>query len=245
MRSSAENYIARDKSLELDPTKQVKTVRHLEKSLPADESPVFEASDDLNNEEFINANDPENKFVPIEEVADPDSDFVEKEEKEELGQEEGAGEETGEEEMEDDNDVDEVRKSISDYSFKTRGSKFSNLESFHVDHEKGEMLAVGSAEGMLAHENEKDKDDNDSELAEADSREPGRGKTILRYGRKEGHDNLKTLSDSKRERAARGVVREFIHQPLESAKDIKREEESEKIDKGNKSLFRRFLNRLN
>ncbi len=213
MRSSAENYIARDKSLELDPTKQVKTVRQLEKSLPVDETPFFEASDDVNSEEFVNANDPENKFVPIEEVADPDSDFLEKEEEEsevELGEPE-VNEELPE------GGLEEVRRSISDYSFKRRGSKFSNLESFHVDHDKGEMLAVGTTEDKPDHEDVKEKDEDEFELAEADSSEakygrmPGRLDDTNKYGGDQKRiDNLKTWNDNKRQRAERGLIRRFL-----------------------------------
>jgi len=160
MRNSAENYIARDKSLELDQTKEIKTTRQLEKSLPVDRS----------------------------------------------------------EEIDDAQNIEEVRKSIGDYSFKHRGSKYSDLESFHVDHDKGEMLAVGATDGELNHEDVKDRHEDEFELAEVDNSEAKRGKMVRKeeYNREtpkmpgSGHDNLKTWNDDKKERDKRGIIRKFF-----------------------------------
>ena len=191
----------------------------------------------------------EKKFVPIEEVADSDADFFDKEE-EGAGDDEANEEEAEHEEADDESQIEEVRKSIGDYTFKQRGSKFSNLESFHVDHDNEEVLAVGANAELTAEDVEEKEDD--FELAGVDNSE-------AKIGKMPGHlsmdpkrtrtprriDNLKTWNDNKRQRAERGAIREFIDQPLESSEDIKREEELEKINQDNKSLFRRFLDRLN
>lgn len=195
--------------------------RQLGKSLPINQSPVSDSSDDLDNEEFVNANDPENKFVPIEEVADPDSDFSDENWEKKLSGKEISSEEVAEEVAEEAADADkieEIRRNISsDYSFKHRGSKYGNLEAFHVDHDKEEMLAVGDTDGEFDYEDEDEdevEDENELELAGINNetkRKEVFDKHEYNSEKGVGHENLKTWDDNKHQRNKRGIIRSFLN----------------------------------
>lgn len=119
--------------------------------------------------------------------------------------------------------MESVRKDISGYSSGTIGNA-GQLESFHVDHDKGEVISV--------REKEKDFEGDLPEalgsmsLKEAPSEEElseygiskdrkigwgflGKGE-LPKYVRHSDGDNLKTMPDRKPQRANRGLIKKFL-----------------------------------
>jgi hypothetical protein len=218
MKKSTEKLFP-DKSLEFDKTKQIKTERQLDKMRPINDAPFFEASDDSRAEDFVNANDPEKKYIPIEEVADSESDFTEQEnaEDEELEDEE-LEDEVGEEDSLEKDELEETRKSFGEYEYIQTGSKYGNLESFHVDHDREELLAVGREIEEEAEVSKTVKgEDMDLKFADLDKGAATHESIYLpNYSnRKIGwtgkkNENLKTRDDSERAREHRGLIRRFL-----------------------------------
>jgi hypothetical protein len=195
-----------------------------EKSLPVDQSPVFDPAEDLNNEDFVNANDPERKFIPINEVEDKDSDFTEKmDDKEEVDDEpsdehkldeawQAMQEDSGKEELA------QVRKDIGHYTYK--GPDNVALASFHVDHDNEEMIGVVE-EGLESFRPTDPETIQDAPLEEefADINVTRDKKIsagvfpegVRRYrDNRNSNENLKTMPDSKIQKNNRGLIRKFL-----------------------------------
>lgn len=180
-----------------------------EKLLPVDETPTFDKSDDRNNEEFINANDPENKFIPINEVPDVIS---EEETEEEEDYDRGEVVDTSKE-------IERVRQDIGNYNYQEKGSN-GKLESFHVDHDNKEITAI---RGDEVYNEPTDPDfikDAPSEEEFAEVSVMGDRKmsplsateSARKYkdNRSNASDNLKTMPEAKIQRANRGLIRKFL-----------------------------------
>ena len=87
----------------------------MEKYLPVDKSPIHDHHD--GEDDYVNANDPERRFVPIEDVADPDSDFTAKEVNSEFINDEPINLD----ELDKEAALGLVRKDIKDYTYKEQG----------------------------------------------------------------------------------------------------------------------------
>ncbi len=105
-----------------------------EKLLPVDETPVFDKSDDPNNEDFVNANDQKRKFIPINEVPDLSAEEIEENEDEDPGEVDDSEEE-----------IERVRHDIGNYNYQEHGSN-GKLESFHINHDDEEIIGVRGSE---------------------------------------------------------------------------------------------------
>ncbi len=75
---------AANKDLARDKTKDVATSRHLEKDRYLGEAPLFKDEEAIEDEELVNANDPEKRFVPINEVPDRIDEIEEEGEKADI-----------------------------------------------------------------------------------------------------------------------------------------------------------------
>ena len=183
-----------------------------EKYLPVDKSPVFDRHDDPNNEDFVNANDPERKFVPINEVADKNADFTDsldaKEEEIEIN-----------EPVDEQKELEEVRKDIGHYTY--TGPDNVALASFHVDHDKEEMIGV-TEEGLASFRPTDPETIEDAPLEEEFAETNiTRDKKVSamsvpendrRYkDNRSDKENLKTMPENKVERGNRGLIRKFLH----------------------------------
>lgn len=177
-----------------------------ENNLPINQAAEYEPSEDLNNEEFVNAN--EKKFIPLEEFADPDSDFTEKQDEQAEEMEEA-----------DSSALESVRQDIKDYDYKCYGNTEGKMESFHVDHDNKEVAAIyneserreGEAEPILAEEAHLEEEFADKNI-EADAKmsiDAKRDRNDRRAYRQDA-ENLKTMSDSKLQRANRSLIRKFL-----------------------------------
>lgn len=179
-----------------------------EKLLPVDETPLFDKSDNPNNEDFVNINDPERKFIPINEVPDLSSEEIEENEDDDLGEVGNAKEE-----------IKRVRHDIGNYNYQEQGSK-GKLESFHVNHDEEKIVAVRGGEVV----NEPTEPDF---IKHAPLEEEFADKNIVTDSKINAHyindsrkeyqntysnasDNLKTMPEAKVQRSNRGIIRKFL-----------------------------------
>lgn len=175
------------------------------------ETPVFDRHDDPNNEDFVEAN--RKKFKTAEDVVDEDSDFTNH-----LDNQEEAME--IHEPADDQKELEEVRKDIGHYTY--TGPDNVALASFHVDHDKEEMIGV-TEEGLESFRPTDPETIENAPLEEefADNNittdrkmSPG-GKPVERVGKykigkSNASDNLKTMPERKIQRNNRGLIRKFL-----------------------------------
>ena len=175
------------------------------------ETPVFDRHDDPNNEDFVEAN--RKKFKTAEDVVDESADFTNHLDNQEEEME-------SPEPIDDQKELEEVRKDIGHYTYTGPDSESTPLASFHVDHDNEEVIAVAEEglEPVKATDPENIEDAPlEEELAETnitrDSKisamsvpeETRRYKDV-----RKDYENLKTMPDNKIQRNNRGLIRKFL-----------------------------------
>lgn len=180
-----------------------------EKLLPVDKSPEHDISDDVNNEEFITANE-KGKFVPMEGVADPDSDFTEKE-----VENDGHGEE-----IDSDKAIEEIRRDIGTYNYQEKGDNNGGLASFHVDHDDKSLTAVREKELVYNETTQAEfikdapEEEEFAEVGVSNDKKISHQFATGEFDRirdiNSSKDNLKTRPLVKLERDNRGLIRKFL-----------------------------------
>ncbi|MEI6835436.1 MAG: hypothetical protein WCK59_01260 [Candidatus Falkowbacteria bacterium] len=208
----SEKYLPIDKS----------TPRDEEKYLPIDRSPQFDEPDDLDNEEFVHANDPKRKFLTADKVPNTEDDEENEVEISTEDDEENEIEPSREDDEEDYYDTEkalhEVRGDIKNYDYQHRGPKdVGNLESFHIDHDTESITAV-VGDGPVVKEGKLDDSLINEEGQQDKPLRRGVNMQFIPQARKmydqrqyiKQTENLKTLPDNKVQRSNRGLIRKFF-----------------------------------
>lgn len=202
---------------------EIKQVRQLEPSLKPKDGPIFDPSDDPDGDEFLKANDPENRFIPIEEMPDPTACFTDLIDKKNIAGEDGKKEDDeggNQEEFIKDIGIPKPSKNIQNYNYQRKGSKYGNLDSFHVDHETEELIAITSDDATTAEQiiiKQKNGDDIDYNNISLKGRSKGERRSMsmdawneeYKPARK-GWDNQKTKPISEIQREKRGKIRQAL-----------------------------------
>ncbi|MFZ2309975.1 MAG: hypothetical protein WAW11_00330 [Patescibacteria group bacterium] len=177
-----------------------------------DQTPVFDRAEDLNNEDFIEAN--RKKFKTAEDVVDESDDFTNH-----LDSQEEAMKNY--EPADNQKELEKVRKDIGYYEYKGPDLESTPLASFHVDHDNEEVIAVAEEglEPVKATDPEAIEDAPlEEEFAEANIAADSKVNFhMVENARKEyrdkesgSSDNLKTMPDNKIQRNNRGLIRKFL-----------------------------------
>ena len=187
--------------------------------------PVYDSSDDPDGDDFVNANDRERKtFIPIDDVPDRIRDFsnsINVSHRAKLAKEADELLEASDE------DLKNIRKDISQYTYYQKGSEVLPMETFHVDHDSEKITAIHeekinqqrrvspelvefedapSEESFAKHGIAQDRKINSKFIPYNESRAYAKNE----YSNKS--DNLKTRPLRKRLRDARGEIREHLHE---------------------------------
>jgi len=213
MLRTTEKYLPIDKSVPRDG----------EKYLPLDRSPLIDEPDDLDNEEFVHANDPKRKFLTADQVLNPEDDEENEVEISTEDDEENEIEPSREDDEEDNyadtaKALNEVRGDIKNYSYQYRGPKsVGNLESFHVDHDEESLTAVAGdgpvvKEGKLDDSLINEEGQQDKPLRRGVNMQfiPQADKIYDQRMSIKETENLKTRPDNKIQRDNRGLIRKFL-----------------------------------